>query len=142
MDQEVVAPALPIEEMEALQPQVDALSARVAGQARQGTNTKFAGLASVAPDIRVANMPNSRGIWIRKSTERSRSLDGPPNTTGWVIVKRNIYAVTVGARLEFSDMSFSRKDFQETGCPHEDQLVITPVIAKFEVGRILVDTGN
>ncbi|GAA0151748.1 hypothetical protein LIER_10402 [Lithospermum erythrorhizon] len=93
--------------------------------------------------------------------DRLRSPDGPPNITRRVIVisrgrsggedsgsarrayaNRDIYVVTVWARPEFPYLSFSGKDFEGIECPHEDPLVITPVIANFEVGQMLVDTGS
>ncbi|GAA0156315.1 hypothetical protein LIER_38253 [Lithospermum erythrorhizon] len=93
--------------------------------------------------------------------ERSESLDGPSTiirkvnvisggrsgggysaSARWDYAKRDIYAVTVGAQPEFPDLSLSWKDFEGIECPHEDPMVITPVIAKFEVGRIRVDTGS
>ncbi|GAA0165066.1 hypothetical protein LIER_20562 [Lithospermum erythrorhizon] len=92
---------------------------------------------------------------------RSQSLDGLPNITGRVNVilggrrgggdygsarrayaKRDIYSITAGARHELRDLSFSRKDFEGIEYPHEDLLMITPVIANFEVGQMLVDTGS
>ncbi|GAA0162263.1 hypothetical protein LIER_18391 [Lithospermum erythrorhizon] len=88
--------------------------------------------------------------------DKSRSSDGSPNITVRVNVisggrsggghsgstrrayaKRDIYMVTAGARPEFPDHSFSRKEFEGIECPHEDQLVITLVIANFEVGPML-----
>ncbi|GAA0183842.1 hypothetical protein LIER_31188 [Lithospermum erythrorhizon] len=88
-----------------------------------------------------------------KTSNRSRSSNGPPSNTGRVNVisgggsgrgdfrsarrayaKRNIFAVTAGARPEFPDMSFSRRDFEGIECPHEDPLVITQVIVNFEGG--------
>ncbi|GAA0154774.1 hypothetical protein LIER_12661 [Lithospermum erythrorhizon] len=56
--------------------------------------------------------------------------------------QRDTYAVTAGARPEFPVLSFSKKDFEGIECPREDPLVITHVIANFEVGRILVNTGS
>ncbi|GAA0166414.1 hypothetical protein LIER_21570 [Lithospermum erythrorhizon] len=41
------------------------------------------------------------------------------------------------ARPEFSDLSFSRIDFGVIKCPHENPQPITPVIANFEMGRML-----
>ncbi|GAA0184382.1 hypothetical protein LIER_31670 [Lithospermum erythrorhizon] len=92
---------------------------------------------------------------------RSRSRDGPPSITGrvnvisgdrsgggdygslrWAYVERDIYAVIAGACPEFPDLSFFKKDFEGIECPHEDPLLITLVIANFEVGHMLVDTGR
>ncbi|GAA0173625.1 hypothetical protein LIER_27203 [Lithospermum erythrorhizon] len=50
--------------------------------------------------------------------------------------KRDIYVVMPRARPEFPDLSFSRKDFEGIECPHEDPLVITPVIANFEIWHV------
>ncbi|GAA0155106.1 hypothetical protein LIER_38020 [Lithospermum erythrorhizon] len=85
---------------------------------------------------------------MRFNRGRSESPDSPPNITGRVnvisggrsrggdsrsarraYVKIYIYVDTAGERPKFLDMSFSRKDFVEIECPHEDPLVITPVIA-------------
>ncbi|GAA0150961.1 hypothetical protein LIER_09783 [Lithospermum erythrorhizon] len=74
------------------------------------------------------------------SVGRSRGEDS--GSAGRAYAKRDIYAVTAGARPEFPDLSFSRKDFEGIECPHEDPLVINPVIANFEVGRMLVDTRS
>ncbi|GAA0173404.1 hypothetical protein LIER_27028 [Lithospermum erythrorhizon] len=97
----------------------------------------------------------------RFDRDRSGSPDGPPNITGRVNIisggksrggdsgnarrtyaKPDIYVVTTGARPEFLDMFFSMKDFKGIECPHEDPLVITQVIANFELGRMLVDTSS
>ncbi|GAA0161958.1 hypothetical protein LIER_39326 [Lithospermum erythrorhizon] len=91
----------------------------------------------------------------------SGSADGPPNITERVNVisggrsgvgdfgrarstyaKREIYAVIAGSRPEFPNLSFSRKDFEGIKCPHEDPLVIAPMIANLEVGRMLIDTRS
>ncbi|GAA0143569.1 hypothetical protein LIER_35766 [Lithospermum erythrorhizon] len=47
-----------------------------------------------------------------------------------------------GACPVFPGLSYSMKDFEGNECPHEDPLVITPVVTNFEVGRIVVDTGR
>ncbi|GAA0154768.1 hypothetical protein LIER_12656 [Lithospermum erythrorhizon] len=54
--------------------------------------------------------------------------------------KMDINATTTGARPDFPNLSFSRKDFEGIECSHEDPLVITTVIVNFEVDRMLVDT--
>ncbi|GAA0154161.1 hypothetical protein LIER_12224 [Lithospermum erythrorhizon] len=70
------------------------------------------------------------------------SLGADSGSARRAYAKRDIDTLTVWARLEFSDLSFSRKDFEGIECPHEDLLVITPVIANFKVGRMPVETGK
>ncbi|GAA0173075.1 hypothetical protein LIER_26768 [Lithospermum erythrorhizon] len=71
-----------------------------------------------------------------RGTERRRRLGSARRA----YAKRDIFVVTTGARPEFPDLSYSRKDFEGIKCAHKDPLVITPVIENFEVGRILVNT--
>ncbi|GAA0165190.1 hypothetical protein LIER_20653 [Lithospermum erythrorhizon] len=92
---------------------------------------------------------------------RSKSPDGPPSITGRVnaiswgcsgggdsgsarqaYAKWDISVVNAGARPKFLDLSFSRKDFEGIECPYEDPLVITSVIEKYKVSRMLVDTDS
>ncbi|GAA0151568.1 hypothetical protein LIER_10264 [Lithospermum erythrorhizon] len=101
------------------------------------------------------NKRANKYIWIEEAAKRDEKGCGNVNVISGgcsggrdsgrakrAYAKRDIYAVTKGAGLTFPGLSFSKKDFEVLEFPNEDQLVITPMIAKFEVGRVLLDTGS
>ncbi|GAA0157855.1 hypothetical protein LIER_38533 [Lithospermum erythrorhizon] len=74
----------PTDAMTDLQRQVDALSAKVSGQARRGTNIELADLAPFSPDIRSAVMPDGMKLsvftkFIGRRIQRSTSRSSSPN---------------------------------------------------------------
>ncbi|GAA0184924.1 hypothetical protein LIER_32212 [Lithospermum erythrorhizon] len=63
------------------------------------------------------------------------SEGGDARSTRWAHAERDIYAVTAGSPPSF-------RTYPSPECPHVDPLVVTLVIANFEVGQMLVDTKS
>ncbi|GAA0153150.1 hypothetical protein LIER_11462 [Lithospermum erythrorhizon] len=93
-------------------------------------------------EIHSVNIRFNRGRIEEGRSPRRQSGGGDSGSARRKYAKRDIYAVTAGARPELPDMSFYKNDFERIAFPHEDSLVITPVIVNFQVGRMLVDTRS
>ncbi|XP_022853911.1 uncharacterized protein LOC111375339 [Olea europaea var. sylvestris] len=53
------------------------------------------------------------------------------------------YAHTLnGFHDKHEDITFGAKDLEGVSCPHDDALVISAIVANFEVKRILIDNGS
>ncbi|GAA0174050.1 hypothetical protein LIER_27521 [Lithospermum erythrorhizon] len=70
-----------------------------------------------------------------------RAGGGDSQNSSKIYARREVYSIADSKVLSGELISFSEKDLEGVELPHDDPVVIAPIIANFTIERMLVDSG-